>query len=543
VSQRVFICYARVDQSFALPLAEQLKARGVSVFVDQWDIPAERDWDRSIDSALRECARLLIVLSPASVDSREVRGELRTALDLGKPILPVLYQPCEIPRQLRIVQFVDFTGRSPGDAAALNEVLRALSPVRADDPEPPPEPPAPRPPRVPSRAWGLRHLSMRAKAAVAAALVLLLGTLAWFAVDMALEPRRRLNDAALSPDGLYMATVTGQGIGVRGALRVWEVGSGRQAAFVPIDGPAWVCAWSPDGKKLAVGTFAGSIQVYDTGAWRRSSLLSGPRELVDALTWSPDGAAIATGDSKGSLWVWDVATGALRFSEPVHTQRIDAVTWTRDSTQIATGGWDHSVVIVDARDGRVVRRLEGHASFVGAVAFSPDGERLASGSLGAPFLIVWDLAGAGTRHDLDGPRNEVGRVEWSSDGRYLASTGKDSMVHVWDATRLEYVRRFTLTGRSNSGLGLAWSPDGRRLAAGDASAVYILDPARDAPLHALPEPSDDSSYGSVEIAGWSTDGRRLGTFSQDGRTSGVWDVDSATRLQTFGVGLWRSLIE
>src|SRR5437660_4832616 len=103
---RVFFCYARADQGFAVSLAQQLIERGIGVWLDQWDIPAEADWDKTIDKALRECDRLLIVLSPASVESREVRGELRTALDLGKPILPVLYRPCEIPRQLRLVQFV-----------------------------------------------------------------------------------------------------------------------------------------------------------------------------------------------------------------------------------------------------------------------------------------------------------------------------------------------------------------------------------------------------------------------------------------------------
>jgi hypothetical protein len=57
-----------------MPLARELKERGVGVWLDQWDIPAEADWDKTIDQALRDCDRLLIVLSPASVQSGEVRG-------------------------------------------------------------------------------------------------------------------------------------------------------------------------------------------------------------------------------------------------------------------------------------------------------------------------------------------------------------------------------------------------------------------------------------------------------------------------------------
>ena len=542
MSSRVFVCYARADQAFALPLAEHLKARGVAVFVDQWDIPAEQDWDRSIDRALRECAHLLIVLSPASVDSREVRGELRTALDLGKPVLPVLHQPCEIPRQLRVVQFVDFTGKPAGDEPALNRVMRALGapleePASADLDTPPLVPPASPPP--PARFAGLRAMSVRTKAAVGAVLVVLVAGLVWFGLDMATEPRRRLNDAALSPDGAYLATATGQGLEVRGAVRVWDVSAGREAAFLPIEGPVWVCGWSPDGRKLAVGDHAGTIRIYDRASWRQTAALSGSRDMIRFLAWSGDSAAIATGDSSGSLWVWEVPSGALRFSKPVQSDRIDAVAWSHDGSLLASAGADRSVALVKARDGEVSKQLQGHASVVTTVAFSPDDEMLASGSLEAPYVMVWNSSGTGT--ELQGHRGQVERVAWSPDGRFLASAGKDNVVHLWSA-KLALVRRVNLAGQFNSGTSLAWSPDGTRLAVGDSTGVRILNPESDAPVQTLTERSE-GTFDSIEIAGWSADGKRLGTFDTSDRTSSVWDIDGATRLQRFSVGLWRSLTE
>jgi len=126
LGDHVFVCYAREDQGFGLKLAGNLKARGVPVWVDQWDIPPTADWDRSIDRALADCARFLIVLSPASVERREVRGELRTALDDNKPIVPVLYQPCLVPRQLKVIQLIDCTSRGADDEAVLEEVSRAV---------------------------------------------------------------------------------------------------------------------------------------------------------------------------------------------------------------------------------------------------------------------------------------------------------------------------------------------------------------------------------------------------------------------------------
>jgi formylglycine-generating enzyme required for sulfatase activity len=137
MADHVFICYARQDQDFALKLAANLKERGARVWLDQWDISLSADWDLAIDNALYDCAQFLIVLSPAAVASGEVRGELRTALDENKPIVPVIYQECRIPRQLKLIQHVDFTARGPDDGAALGQVLRALG-VRVLPPEPAP---------------------------------------------------------------------------------------------------------------------------------------------------------------------------------------------------------------------------------------------------------------------------------------------------------------------------------------------------------------------------------------------------------------------
>ena len=126
MSDHVFICYAREDEAFVLQLGRNLKARGVPVWLDQLDISPGSDWDRSIDEAIYDCAKFIIVLSSQSVESTEVRGELRTALDEKKPIIPVIRSTCRVPRQLRTIQHVDFTSRGPDDEAALRQLLRTL---------------------------------------------------------------------------------------------------------------------------------------------------------------------------------------------------------------------------------------------------------------------------------------------------------------------------------------------------------------------------------------------------------------------------------
>ncbi len=105
-----FFSYSREDSEFALRLANDLRAAGSAVWIDQLDIgPGER-WDRVVQSALENCPSVLVILSPASVNSNNVLDEVSFALDQNKSLIPVLYRECDIPFRLRRFQHLDFRG-------------------------------------------------------------------------------------------------------------------------------------------------------------------------------------------------------------------------------------------------------------------------------------------------------------------------------------------------------------------------------------------------------------------------------------------------
>ena len=122
---KVFICYAREDEGFAVELAETLKKNDVSVWIDRWKIPVGGNWSLLIDDAIQECTHFLVLISPAALKSNKVTGEWLTALDKGKNIIPARYK-CQIPSPLRIFQYIDFTDRGVEDEKALEDVLFAL---------------------------------------------------------------------------------------------------------------------------------------------------------------------------------------------------------------------------------------------------------------------------------------------------------------------------------------------------------------------------------------------------------------------------------
>ena len=103
-----FFSYSREDSEFALRLAQDLREGGASVWIDQLDIQPGEAWDSAVEQAVTRCQRMVVILSPISVKSTNVRNEIVFALDEKKIIVPVLYQDCVIPLQLRRIQYTDF---------------------------------------------------------------------------------------------------------------------------------------------------------------------------------------------------------------------------------------------------------------------------------------------------------------------------------------------------------------------------------------------------------------------------------------------------
>jgi len=118
-----FFSYARDDSQFALQLAKDLKAAGVPVWLDQLDILPGQRWDQAVEDALANCPRMLVILSPSSVDSTNVMDEVSFALEERKVVIPILHRECKIPFRLRRVQYVDFRGEYN---AGVRELLKVM---------------------------------------------------------------------------------------------------------------------------------------------------------------------------------------------------------------------------------------------------------------------------------------------------------------------------------------------------------------------------------------------------------------------------------
>ncbi|MDB6162817.1 MAG: hypothetical protein JWL98_249 [Xanthomonadaceae bacterium] len=121
----VFVSYCRRDKARVAPLVATIEATGLSVWWDPAIVPGQ-EFDRQIDTELKQAAAVLAVWTSDSVDSRWVRGEARDAAERGV-LVPVRFDGASLPIDVRAFHTIDLDD-SQRDARSpqVQELLRAL---------------------------------------------------------------------------------------------------------------------------------------------------------------------------------------------------------------------------------------------------------------------------------------------------------------------------------------------------------------------------------------------------------------------------------
>lgn len=211
---------------------------------------------------------------------------------------------------------------------------------------------------------------------------------------------------------------------------------------------------SPDQTLVAVlhSTFEPQpVGLYSTRTWQLlASLHDGDGQRFNppiSLAFSPDGRRLAVGKQNGSVIIYDTNTDEVvrkidAYTQPLHHAPVASLSFSPDGSYIAIGG----------RSG-------------GAVNIPPPGKTLADNIMTPiiqPYpLQVFRVADGKSVASAPGQSPRVRDVKWSPRGQLIAFIGGDSLTRLWGPFGPTAPQIIPNVGKS---FDLAFSPDGLILA-------------------------------------------------------------------------------
>lgn len=376
-----------------------------------------------------------------------------------------------------------------------------------------------------------------------------------------------VNSVAYSPDGKHLATASDDR-----TVKVWDAETGQELLTLHGHGAEVLAvAFSPDGRRIASGSVDQMVKIWDMETGQEIVSLQGHTNPVVLVAFSSDGRQMHTASIDETMRTWDANTGEELFSiaaaglgfaqdgarvaawgegvsinildsesgaklltlQGRHSNSLSSAAFSQDGKFVATVSMDKTAIVWEADTGQKLFTLSGHQEAITSVCFNRDATQLATGDIEGT-LKIWDLTPS---HEVLTLYHPIGSTSWFAlrpDGGQLVMTGEDTTrSEVWQlpksrapAANSDVARQLlTLTGHSDQVRGLAFSPDGARIATGsfdDTAKVWNAQTGEE--ILTLPADPD------VSWVSFSPDGSKLATTSFIDGTATIWDARSGKEL-------------
>ncbi|CAH8553210.1 unnamed protein product [Schistosoma curassoni] len=160
--------------------------------------------------------------------------------------------------------------------------------------------------------------------------------------------------------------------------------------------------------------------------------MTGHQGVVNDVKFSPNGRLLASASFDHSVKIWDGFTGQFLATMFGHVQDVYLVSWSSDSRLVVSCSKDSTVKVWSINE---VRRWNQESVTVSKEEkkkqiFASDitGKKRPSSSSSSVHQRKRHLL-----HDLPGHSDAVYALDWSPDGQYVVSGGKDRILKLWRA--------------------------------------------------------------------------------------------------------------
>src|SRR6185312_3834858 len=338
----VFLSHNSHDKPRVRALAEELRAAGLRVWLDEWVIKPGDDIYLAIERGLEAARTQVLRLSSAALGSEWVALERSTVLfrdpsNAGRLFIPLLLADCELPDALRRYKYVDYRRETE---AAFEELLAAC---RSETESAPPAPKV----KLAKRRVPLAVLERG-----------LVGHENW------------VYSVAVSPDGTWAASGSDDR-----TVKIWDLEIGTCLATLKgHKDDVKSVAITPDGKTILSASNDTSVRVWD--ATSGLAKLDGHANRVWSVVALRDNARALSGGWDKTLRLWDLATGkCLKTIEcgPDDADDVFSIAVDPAGARALSGHRDGRARLWDLETGQCLVTLKGHSESVKSVQVTYDG--------------------------------------------------------------------------------------------------------------------------------------------------------------------------
>ncbi|GHO71330.1 hypothetical protein KSC_102220 [Ktedonobacter sp. SOSP1-52] len=346
---------------------------------------------------------------------------------------------------------------------------------------------------------------------------------------------------AWSPDSTRVAEADSKG------LNIWDALTGAHVVTLAFPGARSVpaLAWSPDGKEIAL-TNLKTVEIWNVTTGKLVRTYTGHTANVEAVAWSPNDRFIASGGDDRQVQIWDAGSGKLSAAYHGHTQSVLSIAWSPDSQRVASSDGSKAFASWDAAHATSVRLYTvASVSTFTKIAWSPDGTKIAALPASAPggaYLvnavtgqILRTYYGYGPSSYSHNKGERFAGISWSPDNQRLAMWGEQTGgLEVWDVATGSYLYHFVTASPpgsyDNTASDVAWSPNGKYIAAGANSTVQIWDASPGSQAFVVPV----SQPSALSLA-WSPNGKYIASTSDNYPTHTllVWEARTGRVISTY----------
>ena len=127
--RHIFVSYSRIDGDVVDQIVARLEQDGFKIWIDREEIKAGELWHETVVQAIDNAYAFILMLSPNSTASDNVRREVDLAEDANKELVPVLLAPVNLPANLRYqlagIEWIEYYRDPKMKYSELNEALQA----------------------------------------------------------------------------------------------------------------------------------------------------------------------------------------------------------------------------------------------------------------------------------------------------------------------------------------------------------------------------------------------------------------------------------